>query len=107
MSSRPLVIFIDEIDALQDLALISIWRQLCDGYPNRPKAFPQSVGLIGLRDVRDYKVAAGGTDTQALLKTFLEFWLQRSCTFFLAFAITFYGSTPLRGVTSAICISLS
>ncbi|WP_293132064.1 ATP-binding protein [Microcoleus sp. bin38.metabat.b11b12b14.051] len=61
-SSRPLVILIDEIDALQDLALISILRQLRDGYPNRPDAFPQSVGLIGLRDVRDYKVAAGGSD---------------------------------------------
>ena len=61
-SSRPLVILIDEIDALQDQALISILRQLRDGYPNRPTAFPQSVGLIGLRDVRDYKVAAGGSD---------------------------------------------
>jgi hypothetical protein len=60
-SPRPLVIFIDEIDALQDLALISILRQLRDGYPNRPKGFPQSVGLIGLRDIRDYKVAAGGS----------------------------------------------
>ncbi|MCC3409159.1 MAG: ATP-binding protein [Microcoleus sp. PH2017_10_PVI_O_A] len=61
-SPRRLVIFIDEIDALQDQALISILRQLRDGYPNRPVAFPQSVGLIGLRDVRDYKVAAGGSD---------------------------------------------
>jgi hypothetical protein len=61
-SPRPLVILIDEIDALQDQALISILRQLRDGYPNRPKGFPQSVGLIGLRDVRDYKVAAGGSD---------------------------------------------
>jgi len=61
-SPRPLVILIDEIDALQDLALISILRQLRDGYPNRPQAFPQSVGLIGLRDVRDYKVVAGGSD---------------------------------------------
>ncbi|WP_293129513.1 ATP-binding protein [Microcoleus sp. bin38.metabat.b11b12b14.051] len=61
-SPRPLVILIDEIDALQDQALISILRQLRDGYPNRPTAFPQSVGLIGLRDVRDYKVAAGGSD---------------------------------------------
>ena len=57
-----MVIFIDEIDALQDQALISILRQLRDAYPNRPLAFPQSVGLIGLRDVRDYKVAAGGSD---------------------------------------------
>jgi type II secretory pathway predicted ATPase ExeA len=58
-SPRPLVILIDEIDALQDQALLSILRQLRDGYPNRPQAFPQSVGLIGLRDVRDYKVASG------------------------------------------------
>ena len=61
-SSRPLVLFIDEIDSLQDEALISILRQLRDGYRNRPKNFPVSVGLIGLRDVRDYKVASGGSD---------------------------------------------
>ncbi|HBY76174.1 MAG TPA: polyketide biosynthesis operon protein CyrO, partial [Cyanobacteria bacterium UBA11148] len=40
----------------------SVLRQLRNGYPSRPKAFPQSVGLIGLRDVRDYKVTAGGSD---------------------------------------------
>jgi hypothetical protein len=57
---KPLVIFIDEIDSLQDMALISILRQLRDGYSNRPAAFPSSIGLIGMRDVRDYKVAAGG-----------------------------------------------
>jgi type II secretory pathway predicted ATPase ExeA len=61
-SARPLVLFIDEIDALQDEALISILRQLRDGYPTRPKNFPLSVGLVGLRDVRDYKVASGGSD---------------------------------------------
>ncbi|BAZ02747.1 hypothetical protein NIES37_67600 [Tolypothrix tenuis PCC 7101] len=61
-SPRPLVIFIDEIDSLQDKALISILRQLRDGYPERPKNFPLSVGLIGLRDVRDYKVASGGSN---------------------------------------------
>jgi type II secretory pathway predicted ATPase ExeA len=49
-SSRPLVVFIDEIDALQDAALVSILRQLRDGFPDRPANFPQSVGLIGLRD---------------------------------------------------------
>ncbi|MBE7385095.1 MAG: AAA-like domain-containing protein [Leptolyngbya sp. SIO1E4] len=59
---RPIVLFIDEIDALQDEALIAVLRQLRDGYPRRPKAFPQSLALIGLRDVRDYKVAAGGRD---------------------------------------------
>ncbi|NET36107.1 MAG: ATP-binding protein [Cyanothece sp. SIO1E1] len=61
-SPRPLVLLIDEIDALQDEALISLLRQLRDGYPTRPQGFPQSVGLIGLRDVRDYKIASGGSD---------------------------------------------
>jgi type II secretory pathway predicted ATPase ExeA len=61
-SPRPLVIFIDEIDSLQNEVLLSVLRQLRNGYPSRPRAFPQSVGLIGLRDVRDYKVAAGGSD---------------------------------------------
>ena len=56
---RPLVVFIDEIDSLQDEALVSVLRQLRDGFPDRPTGFPQSIGLIGLRDVRDYKVAAG------------------------------------------------
>ena len=59
--SRPIVLFIDEIDALQDEALVSVLRQLRDGYPRRPKGFPQSLALVGLRDVRDYKVAAGGS----------------------------------------------
>ncbi|NET39763.1 MAG: ATP-binding protein [Cyanothece sp. SIO1E1] len=58
---RPLVVFIDEIDALMDDALITMLRQLRDGYPRRPQNFPHSLALIGLRDVRDYKVAAGGS----------------------------------------------
>jgi type II secretory pathway predicted ATPase ExeA len=61
-SSRPLVVFIDEIDSLQNQTLITVLRQLRDGYPRRPQNFPQSVGLVGLRDVRDYKVASGGSD---------------------------------------------
>jgi len=61
-SPRPLVIFIDEIDSLQDQTLISILRQLRDGYPRRPQGFPYSLGLIGMRDVRDYKVASGGSE---------------------------------------------
>lgn len=55
-SLRPIVLFLDEIDALQDDALISVLRQLRDGYPARPANFPWSLALIGLRDVRDYKV---------------------------------------------------
>jgi type II secretory pathway predicted ATPase ExeA len=58
---RPLVVFIDEIDALENMTLISVLRQLRDGYRRRPQLFPASVALIGLRDVRDYKVASGGS----------------------------------------------
>jgi len=61
-SPRSLVIFLDEIDALQDDALVSVLRQLRDGYRLRPHAFPWSLALIGLRDVRDYKVASGGSE---------------------------------------------
>jgi hypothetical protein len=61
-SSRPLVIFLDEIDALQNDTLISVLRQLRDGYTGRPHAFPWSLALIGLRDVRDYKVSSGGSE---------------------------------------------
>ncbi|AUX34501.1 MULTISPECIES: ATP-binding protein [Sorangium] len=59
---RPLVVFLDEIDALRDITLISVLRQLRSGYPGRPHGFPHALALIGLRDVRDYKVASGGGD---------------------------------------------
>lgn len=57
---RPLVLFMDEIDAVRGESLTSVLRQIRDGYRNRPGAFPSSVVLCGLRDVRDYKAAAGG-----------------------------------------------
>jgi hypothetical protein len=60
-SPRPLVLFLDEVDALQDAVLISVLRQLRGGFPRRPTHFPWSLALIGLRDVRDYLVAAGGS----------------------------------------------
>lgn len=53
---RPLVVLLDEIDALRDDVLISVLRQLRAGYPLRPELFPWSVALVGLRDVRDYEV---------------------------------------------------
>ncbi|MFO7563439.1 MAG: hypothetical protein R6X02_12410 [Enhygromyxa sp.] len=56
-SPRPLVVFLDEIDALRDDPLISALRQIRAGYPTRPTHFPWSLALIGLRDVRDYKVS--------------------------------------------------
>jgi hypothetical protein len=61
-SPRPLVIFLDEIDALENETLISALRQLRTGFMNRPQGFPWSLALIGLRDVRDYKIKSGGSD---------------------------------------------
>jgi hypothetical protein len=61
---RPLVLFFDEIDALQGESLRSVLRQLRDGFPSRPSAFPSAVALCGLRDVRDYKTASGGDPTR-------------------------------------------
>ena len=55
-SSKPLVLLIDEIDTLQGDPLLAVLQQLRAGYPMRPGAFPQSVVLCGLRDVRDYRI---------------------------------------------------
>ena len=59
---KPLVLFIDEIDALVGDSLVSVLRQLRSGYPNRPAAFPQSVILCGVRDVRDYRIVLSNQD---------------------------------------------
>ncbi len=56
ISSKSLVLFIDEIDSLIGDTLISVLRQLRTGYLERPSAFPQSICLIGVRDVKDYRI---------------------------------------------------
>ena len=53
---RPLVLLVDEIDALVGDTLLSVLRQLRAGSPGRPARFPQSVVLCGVRDVRDYRI---------------------------------------------------
>lgn len=55
-SSKPVIVFFDEIDALIGDTLIGVLRQLRTGYINRPSAFPQSICLMGVRDVRDYRI---------------------------------------------------
>lgn len=55
-SPIPRVLFIDEIDALIGDSLLSVLRQIRRGFGMRPNNFPQSLCLIGLRDVRDYRV---------------------------------------------------
>ena len=56
---RPLVLLIDEIDALVGDTLLSVLRQLRAGYVHRPANFPRNVVLCGIRDVRDYRIHSG------------------------------------------------
>ena len=44
------------------VTLLSVLRQLRDGHRSRPKDFPWSLALVGLRDVRDYKITSNGGD---------------------------------------------
>ena len=62
-SAKPLVLLIDEIDALVGDSLLSVLRQLRAGYDLRPGGFPQSVVLCGVRDVCDYRIHSGSANT--------------------------------------------
>ncbi|WP_438437942.1 AAA family ATPase [Hydrogenophilus thermoluteolus] len=59
---RPAVLLLDEVDALVGDTLVSLLRQLRAGYTQRPRAFPQSVILCGVRDVRDYRIHTPGQE---------------------------------------------
>lgn len=59
---RPLVLMLDEIDALVGDSLVSVLRQIRSGYAGRPEMFPQSVILCGVRDVRDYRIEVAGKE---------------------------------------------
>lgn len=53
---KPLVMLFDEVDCLSNGTLIGFLRQLRAGYVNRMQiSFPQSVALVGMRNIRDYK----------------------------------------------------
>ena len=59
---RPLVLVFDEIDAVEGEPLKSVLSQLREGHNSRRNTpFPHSVVLCGVRDVRDYKAASGGS----------------------------------------------
>ncbi len=60
---KPLVLLIDEIDALVGDTLLAALCQLRAGYDMRPGRFPQSVVLCGVRDVRDYRIWSGSAKT--------------------------------------------
>lgn len=54
--AKPVVLFIDEIDSLIGDTLLSVLRQIRAGFDRRPKLYPHALCLIGLRDVRDYRI---------------------------------------------------
>ena len=56
LNEKPIILFLDEVDALVGDTLISLLRQIRSGYNDRPKSFPQSIVLCGIRDVRDYRM---------------------------------------------------
>ena len=60
--ATPLVLLIDEMDALIGDSLLAVLRQLRAGYDQRPHSFPQSVMLCGVRDVRDYRIHSGSAN---------------------------------------------
>lgn len=59
-NNKPCILFLDEVDALVGDTLVSLLRQIKAGYARRPGAFPQSIMLCGLRDVRDYRIHTDG-----------------------------------------------
>ena len=59
---KPIVIIIDEIDALVGDSLVAVLRQIRSGYADRPQSFPQSIILCGVRDVRDYRIVLSNQD---------------------------------------------
>jgi len=62
VSDNPVVLFIDEIDSLIGDTLISVLRQLRAGYDKRPKLFPSSIILCGVRDIKDYRIHRSNHD---------------------------------------------
>ena len=44
-SPKPVILFLDEVDALVGNTLISLLRQIRSGYAQRPEAFPQTIVL--------------------------------------------------------------
>jgi hypothetical protein len=61
-SDKPVVLLVDEIDALVGDTLITVLRQLRAGYDKRPAEFPASIILCGVRDIKDYRIQTSGQD---------------------------------------------
>jgi hypothetical protein len=61
VAPKPLVLLLDEVDALEGESMISFLRQLRGGFMERGVGkFPVSIALVGMRDLKDYITAAKG-----------------------------------------------
>ncbi|MDM8525639.1 ATP-binding protein [Desulfococcaceae bacterium HSG8] len=52
---KQIVLLIDGADSLPDDFFSVIMNQLLAGFEDRPDGFPRSIGLTGLRDIRDHR----------------------------------------------------
>jgi len=66
-NKKPLVVFFDEFDVLAGNSLIALLTQFRTGYTARPQYFPQTICLIGVRDLRDYKIKTKTEEELGLL----------------------------------------
>ncbi|MBN2532404.1 MAG: ATP-binding protein [Spirochaetales bacterium] len=55
-SSKPIVLFFDEIDSVEGNLLISLLRQIRAGYDKRPHLFPHSILFCGIEDLQYKKI---------------------------------------------------
>ena len=62
LSNKPVVLFLDEVDALVGDTLISLLRQIRSGYTQRPTHFPISIILCGVRDLKDYRIVSNNQE---------------------------------------------
>ena len=95
--AKPLVLMIDEIDSLVGDTLLSVLRQLRAGYPERPRGFPQSVILCGVRDVRDYSIRSGGVSSVTITDGGSGYTAAPTVTF---------AAPPAGGTTAAGAVTL-
>jgi hypothetical protein len=59
VAPKPLIVLFDEVDVLVDETMISFLRQLRGGFATRGTGmFPISIALVGMRDLKDYIIAA-------------------------------------------------
>ena len=53
-TGKPIILLIDEFDSLKGDILVSVLSQLRSGYDKRPKLFPHSIILCGVKDIKNY-----------------------------------------------------